>query len=231
MLVFYVAIFCLLGLHAKKIHVNKMSSLRNENKPIILIDPAGHVGNLGRLLLEGYERAQTLRFAHALKKEFLKKYNVFPVISRTSGELILPFQVPSFSNRLGTSLFLRIHMYREESEKPRLFFYQHLLDPEVDLAHRNFDLLSLIPIHQAHFSSAKKTKVYGEKICEYLNQKTFRRYFDCHQLLGIPLKSLVGITAPALLLEMGICRENKWKSLVGPIVESFGYACGFEKIT
>lgn len=193
------------------------------NRPIIVIDPAGDAVDVGRSIVQGYERAQTLRFAHALKKSLLKKYEVYPVISRTSGEKILPLQIPSFSNRLGATFFLRIHMYREESEKPKLFFYHLLFDPFVDTAQRYFDPLNLVPLHQAHFANVHVSRLYGTKMYEYLNKKNFKRYFDCYQLLGIPLKNLIGITAPAILLEIGICREGKWKNLVEPIVDSLSF--------
>jgi hypothetical protein len=114
-------------------------------------------------------------------------------------------------------------MYREESEKPKIYFYHLQYDPMVDLAKRSNDDLCLTPLHRAHFSNIHLTKFYGDKMFNYLNQNTFKRYFDCYALKGIPLKPLVGITAPAILLEIGICRENKWKSLVKPIVESLTF--------
>jgi hypothetical protein len=196
------------------------------NRPIILLDAAGHAGDVGRWLVEGYERAQTLQFAQAFKKELLKKYKFYTIISRSAGEKILPLQIPSFANRLGAHFVLRINFYREESEKPKLFFYHLLFNPMVDIANRDYDYLSFTPLHHAHFSNIAKTKIYGNKMYEYLNQTTFKRYFDCHPLRGMPLRALIGMTAPAVLLEIGICREKMWKSLVGPIVESLSFLKG-----
>lgn len=193
-------------------------------RPILLIDPAGHAKELGRLLVEGYERAQTLQFARALQEKLLQRYRVRPVISRGPGEEISHrLQIPSFSNRLAANFFLRIHMYREESEKPKLFFYHLLFNPLVDLAIRDSRPLSFVPIQQAHFCSIHLTKFYGEQIFDYLNQDHFKKYFDCFPLQGLPLGGLIGITAPAILLEVGVCRENKWKSLVGPVVDSLRF--------
>jgi hypothetical protein len=161
------------------------------DRPVVVIDPAGHTGDGGRWLVQGYERVQTLRFAYALKDALVQKYQVYPVISRSSGEKILPLQIPSFSNRLGASFFLRIHLYREESEKPKLFFYHLLFDSFTDVMRAKIDALSLIPLHQAHVGNIKKSRLYGNKMYEHLNQNYFKKYFDCEPLHGLPLKNLV----------------------------------------
>lgn len=194
----------------------------------IVLDPAGHAGDLGRPLVDGYERAQTYLFAEAIKKEIEARNRLFlpanrykPFISRTPGEEILRLQIPSFSNRLGAQFFLRIHLYLEDQEKPKLFFYHLMFDPMVDLAKRNIDVLDLTPLYQSHFLNIHRTRACGKKICDYLNQRSFKKHFDCYSLRGMPLCSLIGVSAPlALLVEVGIRSEDQWKSLVDPIVES-----------
>ena len=200
------------------------SSCLHARTPIVVLDPAGHGRKLGRLLVEGYERAETLKFAQALKKRLKAISKLRLVISRAPGEEIFPLQIPSFSNRLGAAFFLRIHMFRQESEKPQLFLYHLLFNKFVDMApHRN-DPLRLVPLYQAHFKSANLSQSYGEKIASSLKQHT--KYFDTNVLTGLPLKSLVGVTAPAVLLEIGICREDRWKALVEPVAESLKFLGG-----
>lgn len=191
----------------------------------VVIDPAGHSKDLGRLLVEGYERAETLKFANALKQKLESMYGDYinPVISRVPGEEVYPLQMASFSNRLQTDLFLRIHMFRQESEKPQIFLYHLLFSPVIDQTVAIVQSLSLISLYQAHVFGANTTKFYGKKIFDHLSQPSFGRYFDCHPLLGLPVKSLVGISAPAILLEFGICREDKWGCLVDPIAESLKF--------
>ena len=216
---FFLKTFLILSLFA-------IDNLAAARQPIVIIDPAGHAKDLGRLLVEGYERAETLKFARALKKELAKLYNVKPIVSRSPGEEILPLQIPSFSNRIKSEFVLRIHMYREESEKPKLFLYNLLFHPMIDVAKRTSDQLSFTPLHRAHFASVEKTRFCGRKMFDYLNQDSLKKYFDCYNLQGIPLRSLVGVTSPAILLELGICRENKWKSLVRPIAQSLSFLLG-----
>lgn len=200
-----------------------------DSRPIVILDPAGHAKDSGRLLVEGYERGQTLKFAQALQEALVKKYAVRPVISREPGEeMTHRLQIPSFCNRLcgtttSSSFFLRLHLYREKSEKPRLFLYHLLFNPLVDLAPREPNPLALVPLYQAHFARVHMTRFFGRKMYEYLNQDKLKKHFDCYPLMGLPLRSLVGITSPAILLEVGICRENKWQSLIGAVVDSLSF--------
>jgi len=203
--------------------ISMTSSLSSKNLPIVLLDPAGHAKEPGRMIVEGYERSETLKFALQLKKSLENKYGVRAVVSRTPGEEILPLQIPSFANRIGSQFFLRINMYRQDSEKPQIFLYHLTFDPFGDCSKKNSDDLQLTHLDQAHTKNILTTKKFGSKIYEYLNQDQFKKYFDCSPLIGIPTKHLSGIIAPAILLEIGICRENKWESMVEHISESLGF--------
>jgi N-acetylmuramoyl-L-alanine amidase. len=211
MRIFWVLLFMVTGVYAN---------------PVVMLDPAGHAGDTGRMLGQSYERAETYKFAMALQEDLCKKYEVTVVLSRAPGEELLPLQVASFANRLGVDLFLRIQFYWEECETSNVFLYQLLFNPLVDPLGAACDPLSFVPLYQAHFGSFRVAQSYGSKVYEYLNQDVYQRYFNVHALRGLPLKSLIGITAPALVIEMGICREDKWKSLVGPIADSLKFLLG-----
>ena len=192
-------------------------------KPILLVDPAGNVSDVGRKLGERYERGATLKFAESLQKKAEEKYNVRVILTRSPGEEILPFQNASFSNRLGADFFIRLQLYRESTIKPKIFLYHLVFDPMVDFAKRNIDSLTFVPVYQAHFANINKTKSFGKKIYDSLNLQLYRKYFDVDSLQGVPLKHLVGIQAPALTIECGISYDDQWKSLVDPIVESLRF--------
>jgi len=196
------------------------SLLRFRRQPVVVIDPSGSASDLGRMLVENYERAETLKFAQELKNKLLEHYRVRTVISRAPGEDILPLQIASFSNRLVADFFLRIHIYREESEKPRLFLYHLMTNRLVDLSVNVTGRLGLIPLHQAHIAKIHETRRCGKRMFEHLNQECFKKHFDCNRPLGLPLKKMFGVEAPAILLEVGVCRERKLLSLVDPIAKS-----------
>jgi N-acetylmuramoyl-L-alanine amidase len=192
-----------------------------QKMPVILIDPSGSANQPGRLIIENYERAETLKFAEELKKSLDKKYiNLKNVVSREPGEQIQPLQISSLCNRMGAKFFLRIGMYHSESEKPSINIYFLQFDPLVDGYNQRTIKSALIPMQQAHFSNFKVTKSFAEKMFKNLSSERFNRYLECSKPIGAPIKDLIGITAPAIYIELGICREDKWNSLIDPIVES-----------
>ena len=71
-LVFY-SLLCVANLHA-------------DNQITIMIDPAGHAKNTGRKLSDGYERAETLKFAEALKVTLEELYKAKALLTRAPGE-------------------------------------------------------------------------------------------------------------------------------------------------
>lgn len=194
-----------------------------KNKFLIMLDPAGHAGNVGRKLIEDYERSQTFKFAQEFKKKLQEKYKFWVVITRSLGEEVLELQNASFSNRINADFYIHINMYREENIKPVIFMYQLVFNPLVDFARRIFDPYDFIPINQAHYLNIHITKKYSNYIKNYLIQPNFRRWFDFYGPFGLPFKPLVGITAPAIGIEIGICQEDKWQIFIDPLVESLGF--------
>ena len=199
------------------------------SKPIfMMINPAGHAKNVGRRLVEGYERSLTFKMAEVLKEKLQDKYGIRCVVTRYPGEEIVDLQNASFANRLGIDFYLDLNFYRQEFVKPRIFVYNLIYNPMVDLAPRVFDPYKFVPVNRAHFFNINVTKSYGRKITEILTKRHHKKNFDCYGVFGIPVKPLVGIISPALCIEIGICNEDQWKSLIDPIVESLDFLSGGE---
>ena len=186
-----------------------------------MINPSGHAKNVGRKLVEGYERAQTFKFAQVLQEALQERYGNRVILTRFPGEEIIDLQNASFSNRLGVDFYISLHLYRQDKAKPRLYMYHLVYNPMVDLAKRVFDPFRFIPIYQAHFMNIFTTTRYAD-----LMKKTLYNYehmFDVYGLYGIPLKFLCGIIAPAIAIEIGINQEDQWKLAVAPLVESLSF--------
>jgi len=198
-----------------------ITSTRAQQHPVtIMLDPAGHARNSGRKLSNNFERAETLKLAESLSSILEERYKLKVVFTRSPGEEIVPLQNASFANRLDVDFFLSLHIYKEESAKPKIFAYHLVFNPIADFAKRTIDPLSFIPVHQAHFMSINRTVFAGNMIKSILNRQEYQKQFDFYGLYGIPLKPLVGMSVPALLLEIGINEDDKWQSLVEPIIDS-----------
>ena len=187
-------------------------------KPIIMIAPAGHAQHLGRKIHDTYERAETLKFAEKLKEKIEHSYNVNVVLSRAFGEEILPLQSASFANRLKVKFFLSLHLYQEESLKPKIFLYHLVYNPLIDFNHPQKKFPTFVPLHQAHFKSIQTTKILGNYIKDSFQNHNYKKQFDLYGPYGLPCKPLVGISAPALAFEIGIHKINQWESLIDPVV-------------
>jgi len=201
-----------------------LSLLGQEQRPtLVMIDPAGHAKNVGRRLVESYERGETFKFAEKLKDALSEKYGVRSVLTRYLGEEIIELQNASFANRLQVDFYLSLHIYREETVKPKIFIYHLIYDPMVDWARRTIDNLLFMPIHQAHFKGIHKTKFFCSQIKSFLSLADCQKKFDFYGPYGIPFKPLVGVCAPAIGIEVGINEEDKWKNLIEPLVESLSF--------
>lgn len=167
-----------------------------EKPMLVMIDPAGHAKNVGRRLVEGYERGETFKFAEKLQQELQEKYQVRVVLTRFAGEEIVDLQNASFANRLNVDFYISLHIYRQEQVKPKIFMYHLVYDPMVDLARRIFDPISFIPIHQAHFRSIHKTRFYVQQMKDILIMPYHQKRFDFYGFYGIPFKPLCGVFCP-----------------------------------
>jgi len=189
----------------------------------IMIDPAGDAKNVGRKIVESYERTITFKMAESLRQKIAEKYNFKIVFTRNPGEEVFDLQKASFANRLNVDFYLSLHIYRHEFAKPKVFVYNLVYNPVVDFANRSLDPYKFIPISQSHYLNINKTQLFGRSIRDYLSQEIFKNKFDFYGVYGIPIKSLVGVIAPALAIEVGICNEEQWKFLVDPIVDSLNF--------
>lgn len=185
-----------------------------------MIDPAGDAKHAGREIDDCFERGITLQCAEVVKKKCEKKYsNVRVVLTRFPGESLEPLQNASFANRLGIDCYISIHFYPETEPKPRLYLFYFMYHP-TDIWQQPSDELILRPYDQAHLFSLQISKMWGYFMKFILEQDQYKKFFDIKGLFGIPFKPLIGVTSPALGIEIGLKYKNDWQKYVEPIVNS-----------
>ncbi|MFH0898932.1 MAG: N-acetylmuramoyl-L-alanine amidase [bacterium] len=190
----------------------------HQKNTIIMLCPAGDAKNPGRTLTAGYERGQTFRFAEQLQQKLSQHYGFQTIIARKPGYYSTNLQTASFANQLSCNFFLKIHIYKENIVKPQIYMYHHVYNPLTDSTLKSFSAYDFIPLHLAHTCNICTSKAIGDKIKTSLSKDT--KKFDCYGPYGIPLVSLVGILAPALLIEIGIDQDNKWQTMIDEITQS-----------
>lgn len=210
------------------ITINAFVFAEDNKQFCIMLDPAGHAKNVGRTLCNGYERAETYKFAEELSNILKEKYGFKVILTRVPGDEIVPLQNASFANRLDYTytidLFLGINIYKEDSIKPQIYAYQLVFDPIVDFAPHKFNKLSFTSIHQAHYKNIDKTKKVGNLIKGKLSNPEYQKQFDFYGLFGLPIKPLIGIVPPSVVLEFGLNEDDKWKTFINPLAEAISFA-------
>lgn len=197
--------------------------LKNTRTSVVMINPAGHAKDPGRTLINSNERAETFKCAEAMQRLLLDRLNVRSVFTRAPGEELVHLQNASFANRLGSDLFLSIHLYKEERERPRVYIYHLVYDPVLDYTHRSRSSLSFLALRHTNTVNITKTKHWAGRIKSIFTEANYQNQCDFYGPYGIPVKPLAGIISPALLIEIGINDDNKWIDVVDLIVRSLSF--------
>jgi N-acetylmuramoyl-L-alanine amidase len=179
----------------------------------IMLNPAGDAHYAGRTIDGTFERGITLQCCEYLKK--ILEYelsNTRIVLTRIPGETIEPLQNASFSNRLNADLYISIHFYEKKSGRPDLFLYQFSYNATTDGWQSNSEL-QFVPYHKAYLLNYPTTKIIIDQI-HTLFKEQFRQQFDTHSPQGIPFTPLLGITAPAIGIEMSIAKSDEWQHFI-----------------
>ena len=190
----------------------------------IMIDPAGDARNPGRNIDASSECNISMACAEALKKELEQKLPGLRVIfTRVAGETIAPLQNASFANRLQGDLYLSLHFFHQKEKVPRLFIYRLLYNPSTDIWDLNNNELSLLPYNHVYRLHLKKTKSLSAHLYMLCEQEAKARTIPlvCMPPLSIPYKPLVGITAQAIGIELGMRKPDDWKKIIPILVAAF----------
>ena len=156
--------------------------------------------------------------------EYLKKTleyelsNTRIVLTRIPGETIDSLQNASFSNRLNADLFISIHFYEKKTGQPDLFLYQFSYNTTTD-TWQSSSQLQFVPYHKAYLLNYSTTKTIVNLI-HTLFKEHFQQQFDTHSPQGIPFAPLLGVTAPAIGIEMSIVKNDGWQHFIPALKEA-----------
>lgn len=173
---------------------------------ILVLDPAGNAQQAGRVLEQGYERGLTLQLcAHIKKMLNTPSFQVF--VARSAGDRdVDPLRAAQASNIMNADLFLSIRMYKETSTQPQLWIYYMQQDAFIPQRHATlfypYDKTWII----AHTQTTQYARAFYNEFYSLMPQ-------GIHKPAGFPCKPLLGIQAPALLLEIGVPASSSIEEL------------------
>lgn len=158
----------------------------------------------------------SLPFAHALQTHIEQAVpGTRVILTRTANETVRPLQHANFANRLEVDLFLSLRCYEDSSTRPQLAIYTFSYG---DYAPSRIQDLAFYTYDQAYLLASGTTQKYAHAMEDTL--KKHAKQFDMHGSLSLPYKPLIGVTAPAIGIEIGLKNKQSWQSFVAPLCEA-----------
>lgn len=188
-------------------------------KVTLMLDPAGDAKNIGRIIDKYFERGITLQFAQAIKQklETLDK-DTRIVLTRFPGEMLEHLQNASFSNRLNADLYIRFEFYPTEKDYSDISVYYCSYNKQTDFwVNSNNNNLEFISYNKAYKINFDKTYSFSKVIDSFFKDNSQKYSISYLGSFGLPLRPLMGVIAPALLLEMGISKKEDITKIIKPI--------------
>jgi N-acetylmuramoyl-L-alanine amidase len=193
----------------------------------LMLDPAGDVKNTGREIDGATEQALTLQIAQEIKRSVESQVpGVRVIIARSHDETVEPLQHAAFANRLKVNAYIAINCFKQQEATPQFFFYYLSYNPTTDFWQHKEQGLQLTPIDQAYKQSIEQTRAMATSLYETCKAeapqlaKEKKVTLRCNAPLGLPCKQLLGITSPAIVLEIGLKKQQSWQPLVPVIVKA-----------
>lgn len=173
-------------------------------KPFLLmLDPSGDSNDTGRLIDGVFERSLALACAQELKQEL---ENTIPalqvVLTREAGEALEPLQNAHFANRLDVDLFVRLQFFHEKTAQDTVALYYFSWGDEcaIRAGHTAF-----IRYDKAHLVNLNTTAAWAHHL-----EQAFMACCGCKGIFAMPCRPLIGITAPAICIEIGMSSKQNW---------------------
>jgi len=183
-----------------------------QGKFTLMLDPAGDSQNTGRLIEDCLERGITLQFVQRLKQELEQKIdNLRVTLSRSPGEKVARLQNANFANRLDVDCYLSIHFYKETEVKPRVYIFTFGYND--DFITKKPDLY-FYPYDKAHLINKDITKQWAHNIQDIFLLEENKKRFEFCGLRSLPFKPLIGVKAPAIGIEVGLCAKHDWQNCI-----------------
>ena len=168
----------------------------------IVIDPSQNNRTIG----SEYEKNITLACAEAIRTYCYN--NVLDItieVTRERGETVEPLQIATFSNTVHPNLHIALHCVAKPV--PELWIYYNQWN-YTDTHQKQSNTISLIPAHQTYLYTYNTSKHYARTVYKFLEAYAFSEFtIITHKPIGCPCKPLFGLTAPSIVIELGIAHD------------------------
>lgn len=193
-----------------------VSSFYVANQATIVIDVPGSLHLPGRKIGDYFERGVLLYLVEQVKKQIVlihpKAIFYFPI--HADHLLNHSEQIAHRYNVLDADFLVTFAAYQEKLE-PHLYLYQFIHDL---LPQYYAQTCAFYSYHQAYMRGHAASTYYAQQSLWLFSQQIYAQQFVTKGPWALPLTPLAGITAPALLIEMGISSYQDIDLFVEPLV-------------
>ena len=168
----------------------------------LMLDPAGDANTPGRMIGNYTEQSLANNIAKALKKQ-LESSSLTILISHDNNQTLSSIAKAQATNTQPVDLFIHLTIGQAASS---LGVYHYVTSPKDLSDNDKRNELTLAPYTYAHLGSAM--------VSAYLTRTLAQNHPEITAYAALPLRPLVGITAPALVIEIGLANSNAWQDLM-----------------
>jgi len=193
-------------------------SEKNHKPYIIILDPMGDAQKTGRIIYDTFERGLTLQCAETIKYIIENSnHNISVIITRLPGDIVYELQNASLANRLNADLFVSINFYATNDAKPTMHMYHFSYG---DTFPQPQEKLTLYSYDQAYKLQQKHTQQISTLIKKNMSLPHYQSLFTIYGPFSLPVKQLIGVVPPAIILEMGLKDKNFWHTYAEIIADT-----------
>lgn len=188
----------------------------HKSNTVIIINPAGDAAHAGRIIEDSFERGITLQIAEYLKLS-LEERNpyVTVLLTRMPGEIIEPLYNAQYANRISPFVYISLHCYEEEKPVPQLYIYTFSLGNDFITPTTH---LSLYTYDNAYLLHKKNSHDYAQRFYDHVSSDAYKRSCVVQKIISLPFAPLLGISAPAFALEIGLAKKKDWMMIKQPLI-------------
>ncbi len=186
-----------------------------------MIEASGDSLHMGRTIDDSFESAITLALATALKQALEQRAPRAKIIlNRGTGQILTPLQNAHVANKLAIDCYISLHAFLETESPPRLYLYQFNYADTIIIKQNP---LGFYACDTVYLLNQNQTAAWAQKMSESLKTDQSVMVNGAYK---IPCKPLLGIQAPAIMIEIGLKTKDDWQCYVEPLVQSLALIMG-----
>lgn len=202
--------------------------LQQSAQRTIMIDPAGDATTTGRVIDDLFERTITLHCAQRLKQKLEQNDpSTRVILTRHPGETVAPLQNASFANRCNVDLFISIHCYQESSATHHCGLAYCTYHPLAQQVHTTPKAPAHTPVHLAYRGALSQSGHIVAAVNGALCAPEYRGRFVVDAPQAFPCAPLIGVTAPAFALELGLAHRDDWQIIIDAVAKALSHQAIF----